>query len=691
MSKGNRESMEKDRKMTFWSRFWLRFDRSFAGGQGKQIVWLAAFVLSVMVVVWLLLIVSKYDTSFSFSENIGNTLNKVISYFFDSDALHEDVDSGTVRLHPVWAVVLSMIGMVLMGGALVSVIVNILERRVERVNNGAIPYHAVGHYVIIGFSDMTSGIVQQIHKVQPDKYIIVQTTKNAEYVLRRMRVDLSDNQMNQVIIRQGNPVMEQDLRELYIEDAVRIIVLGDEEEELHDANNIECVKHIIAILPEGHLVNGKKLQCDVLLNNQTTFAVLQKIEISDRCNREWNGKIKFRPFNFYESWAQKVLVTDLDIFRDKKNLKISYEPIDRKGISYFSDDTVHIVIIGMSSMGVAMGAETARIAHFPNFIRDNTKKTRITFIDSNARQEKEYFITRYRHLFEVEQFRYIDMTAKEPEWKVVDTYLNKDLEFLNFLDVEFSFVNGSCEMPGVRELISKWAEDKKSYTTIIVCLDSSQKSLAAGLYLPDEVFMNRIPLFIRQKENNCLLSDMISKDRRYSNIRPFGMMNDCFSLDMVEIDRMAQLINFVYNSGEEEYVLDKEKAEEQWENISVVDRWSNIYNAVCVGIKQRSFGISAGIELSDEQVACLAEVEHNRWNVERLMIGFRMTNKDENKSITSVEIKKKYKVSCMAHFDIRPYNALLFEANKYDIKLSKCLPQIIPDWKIPDSEDEDKE
>ena len=127
MSKGNRESMEKDRKMTFWSRFWLRFDRSFAGGQGKQIVWLAAFVLSVMVVVWLLLIVSKYDTSFSFSENIGNTLNKVISYFFDSDALHEDVDSGTVRLHPVWAVVLSMIGMVLMGGALVSVIVNILS------------------------------------------------------------------------------------------------------------------------------------------------------------------------------------------------------------------------------------------------------------------------------------------------------------------------------------------------------------------------------------------------------------------------------------------------------------------------------------------------------------------------------------------------------------------------------------
>ena len=45
----------------------------------------------------------------------------------------------------------------------------------------------------------------------------------------------------------------------------------------------------------------------------------------------------------------------------------------------------------------------------------------------------------------------------------------------------------------------------------------------------------------------------------------------------------------------------------------------------------------------------------------------------------------------MAQFEIRPYNAMLFEANKYEIKLSKCLPQIIPDGKIPDLEDEDKE
>lgn len=45
----------------------------------------------------------------------------------------------------------------------------------------------------------------------------------------------------------------------------------------------------------------------------------------------------------------------------------------------------------MSRMGVALGIEAARLAHYPNFMRNPKLKTRITFIDKNCHSEMKYF------------------------------------------------------------------------------------------------------------------------------------------------------------------------------------------------------------------------------------------------------------------------------------------------------------
>jgi hypothetical protein len=87
--------------------------------------------------------------------------------------------------------------------------------------------------------------------------------------------------------------------------------------------------------------------------------------------------------------------------------------------------------------------------------------------------------------------------------------------------------------------------------------------------------------------------------------------------------------------------------------------------------------------MSKDDIIRLAEVEHNRWNVERLIFGFRATTKEENKEICNDRTaKNKYKKEQLAHFDIRPYNNLKedekkIKADEYDICLSECLPKII--------------
>jgi hypothetical protein len=74
--------------------------------------------------------------------------------------------------------------------------------------------------------------------------------------------------------------------------------------------------------------------------------------------------------------------------------------------------------------------EAAHVLHFPN---SDKKKTRITFIDINADKEKDEFIIRNRHYFEVQSFYYRDFTVNNDKTSKVKDYLcfqGKDADFL---------------------------------------------------------------------------------------------------------------------------------------------------------------------------------------------------------------------------------------------------------------------
>jgi hypothetical protein len=59
---------------------------------------------------------------------------------------------------------INLFGMVLFGGMLVSVLTNIIERRIDRVKDGKVHYDFESHAVIVGFDPMCLGLIQRLAK-----------------------------------------------------------------------------------------------------------------------------------------------------------------------------------------------------------------------------------------------------------------------------------------------------------------------------------------------------------------------------------------------------------------------------------------------------------------------------------------------------------------------------------------------
>ncbi len=675
------------------SRIRFFFDRSFGGKWWKQLVILAALLALLIVLLWIVALIFKAP-----GVGAGDYLHKILGYFFDTDSFHNDIQNVEITFPPFISLLLASLGMILLGGMLISVIVNIWERKVERIRSGEVAYHFTGHYVVLGVNTMTPSVVRQIHAKDPNAYIVLQSGKNAEDVRQWLKVALSHRQMKALTFMHGSIDAEEDLRKLCFRDARRVIILGDDDSPSHDSLNLECVKHIVHILGRGagqEAGQGDRLHCDVLLNNRTTFSILQKVETDP----EWLAAIYLNPFNFHEAWAQKVIV---DNRATSDGIEIEYTPLDYAGIDYESSKRVHLVVIGMNSMGFAVGVEAARTLHFPNFIRDGKLKTTITFIDPAADREMNYFVSRYRSLFEVADLKYTDATGDYPQEREVTEYKSTNLDHCGFLDVQFSFVKGHPESPSVRTLLSEWAIDTDSLMTVAVCNDDSSKALAAGIYLPDVLFLNKIPVLIEQPLTNSLFTSMMPCDNKYGNIRLFGMLDEGFSLDSIEqnetwalrvqntYDTFYDLRQNESNAGNafqktfEAPFPSKEAMRETWSVTPTALRWANTYNANSIPIKTRSFRLNTTRTLSESDMELMAEVEHNRWNVEHLLSGFRVTTSEENGRIcVDKGIKNKLKKSeHRAHFDIRPYRDLEHDANgvmanEYDIVLSKCFMKII--------------
>lgn len=665
-------------------RSWIKrvIDKALSRSHLSQV-----FILA-LVIVFIFLLLVLLSTAISPIKEGGFWVRfwNALSHFFNPGSFHPD-ESGEIP--NIWIFFINVFGMILMTGLLISVLSNLLERRVDNLKSGRIHYNFKDHFVIIGYDKMTISLIKQLAKKHKGKYIILQTVQDVPTVRHELFSYLDKKIEKHVLILNGNRNSNEDLEKLSLHRANTLFVLGETDEYDHDSLNIECLKKINKILCK----NKAKLRksCHVLFENQSTYAILQQQDLFDvpkpsqennesEKDKEKNSnttKIDFLPFNFQELWAQKIFVENTYNCPDDESENIRYLPLDRDGIHYDSDKTVHLVVIGMSKMGIALGVQASHLCHFPNFIRNPKLKTKITFIDENADCEMHFLQGRYRQLLKEIDYSYEDIYDADRNCNNLNEPNTKD-KTTRFTDIEWHFIKGRIEEPAIQQKLVSYSNENVNLT-IAICLNLPAAAIASGLYLPEEVYKENIQILVKQNTPYSILS-ILKSVLKYKNVKPFGMLDNCLDLGKAE-NTKAKIVHYIYEYyfGEKTYgqipenIPAKRDYEIYWKPLVTAHKWSNIYHADMLDTKLRFIDENKSIE---EQIELIAEVEHNRWNTEKLIIGYRPTTKDEDDQLEAKTINKKTLKDNFIHPDIKEYSCLAKDMKDIDRMISRAIPLI---------------
>lgn len=605
----------------------------------------------------------------------------------------------------------AMLGVFIFNGLLVSSIIGWIDKRKKLWRTGEIRYglknfRNKNFAVVIGANEVVCSVIKNLlSENAPDEinnknqsnnaYVILQTNRKTEDVRRELSSHLSEDEMRKVIIYFAYRDSEKELRELFVERATEIYVLGESTEKgqgenYHDAMNMRCVNLISEILQDKkNTATGeyKKKVCKVMIDYQSTYSIFQFSDIK----RKIDDVLIFIPFNRYESWARKIIVEGFAITDSytPNSKEISYTPLDGDGISPDSNEHVHLVIVGMSKMGVALAVQALHQCHFLNYSkaeldsdkeRKNNLRTRVTFIDTHADKEMNFFKGRYSNLFSFIRHRYIDASVVNTEHLIFDSKTNwkdpiekVDSEWKhlrddgsNFIDAEIEFIKGELESDGVRQYLTNLTDGKSktagsSKLTIAICLTQTHQAISASLYMPISVYEKVQEIWVYQKENSDIIDNLTEteqKDLRYHKLKPFGMLYGEYMSDRT-LYLKGLLVNAAYDVNEEEIDFHNKETysdlKPTWKSLSIDKKFSNKFFADSIYQKIRGVFVAedkeqmlsyksitdflkncdqSGLETiidkikDNEQV--LAVTEHNRWNMQQLLLGYSGCNKEQD-------------------------------------------------------------
>ena len=618
----------------------LRFDRSFSKGLFRQVLWL----VGIMAIVYIIL-AGLSGISALYSPGGEDSQGK----WYDILLVLIDPGSGSSSMSTPFTILCAILGLIIFSGMLISVISNVLERRVEAYQNGETSYNMQDHILIIGYNNSVPSLVRTLrtkdNNKDEDMFIVILSGQATEDVRNRLHLSSDEWMEKNTLVLHGQSHSQEDLKKLHIDKCKEVWIIGDDTLEAHDSSNMECLSLVSQLWAEKH-GEKEKLHCHVLFEYQTVYSVFQFSELQESIKKY----ILFHPFNLHENWAKKVLV-------EGKAREIMYKPLEgSKGLQKDSEKHVHMIIIGMSRMGTAMAVETAQTAHYLNFREDDdATRTHITFIDCNAKDEMEMFMSRFPNVFDMMRWRYIDaQEEKEFLYTLTGNTWNNPIEQANspykhlgsnFTDLQWEFVDGRVESSAVRRYLTEAVDDDSAITTIAVCLPDTQLATQASLYLPDRVLRKAHQVLVYQEESDAIIRSVNNPNdpcTKYDNILPFGIINDSFSNNQIG-DFEGKWINAYYTK---EYGSDSDKqswkekderwAQTKWDNdAKVSDKWSSIHSANMIHTKLRAVGCSGDSDIEDIREAInanmtdLVSTEHNRWAAEQLLAGFRPFNESE--------------------------------------------------------------
>lgn len=538
----------------------------------------------------------------------------------------------------------TFLGKIVLSGLLLAAIIGYFQSIGEKYENGQLgKYVWKNRTLFLGYDEKMIGTLKNACNENKVVIAVPNKVKELREVLKSI---LSDPELRRVEFVQCRMDDIHDLvNKACILTANKIYIIGQSDEPNHDALNFKC----LALVANKCKEKEKDTHIIINLQNQSSFSMLKRTELkSDTIkqllpegNRFLNDDFLKRNcdfFNFYSNTAFGLLTDD-----DK--IKLDWHS-KNKNLVECPNRQVHLVVMGMTEMGVAIVREALKLAH------PSGKNTRfkITMVDENAYEEMHFFIGRTKELFKFCRYEYHDYNDMTKHvFHVPDD---------DFLDVEFDFVQCDVAHPLLMQKLQDWATDGKQLLSLVVCTKQSSKNMAVAMYLPRELREgdDSIPVWVYQEGDDSMKH--LLDDIHFQQIHPFSvsdheiftiLRNETICEKFSDAKKIALAYEEAYMGGKEKWT--PEYAEERWTKMSAMYRWSSIYNVFSMRIKLRAVGIYDDIpnaDIPDEKKKNIDETEHNRWNVEKLSDGFMPTSAELHNEIMQElnELLKKYPNWC---------------------------------------------
>lgn len=445
----------------------------------------------------------------------------------------------------------------------------------------------------------------------------------------------------------------------------------------NDAELIQTLEEFNRLY-NGYITNRPTVH--VLFQCQETIHLLNTREYDD----EWHKHFELNAFTIEDIWAKNVIYTGVENSR--------YVGLDYKPICFESNNTIHLVLIGTSQLTTSIAEHASLIAHYPNYTRNHSLRTRITIIDNAIEEWSGTFISMHKALMENSYYRFIDINKRACD-------LHKPMyegKREDFVDIEWEFVKGTIHDVIIQDKLNGWLNDDNQVLSVAVCHKSDTLNLSESMLIADISCEHNIPIYVKQETNN--FSYILTPSHRLRNLIMIGMENHGYNVTLPLL-RMARRINAVY-----EYCyynntviykdgcitapsyIDDNEAERSWLNVTKsIKRNSNISNAMTLPTKMRSLGHSMTDDtfyaITKHEIEVISEVEHNRWCVEELLLGYRPCTDEELSEIKADINKKNEYKKRLIHYDLRSYSDLQTDitgknVNTYDICISASIPLI---------------
>ena len=248
-------------------------------------------------------------------------------------------------------------------------------------------------------------------------------------------------------------------------------------------------------------------------------------------------------------------------------------------------------------------------------------------------------------------------------------------EYGDFLDIEWAFVDSHLSSPFVRKQLEAWAVDPSQKLVLAICLEDASAALSATLHLPRAISKGEVPVAVYQK-NHAEMLDKAVATGMFGRISRYGEATPGTDALLLRRSERGRRVNYLYDL---EYGNPPAaSAAEAWAGLPFAHQLSSIASANSIPLKLRAFGLEPTRKSVDalyaEALEALSEVEHRRWMLSVLLMGYRAAPKCERADRSRF---KELKDKEFIHLDIAPFDELVHDTDKKDRLIVQNIPYII--------------